>query len=312
MPTVTQRQNAKERAEYITELIKESGAEGVNGAVICEDCGLNNKQRSVIMTRLMEKESRIKRISGSNRVPVYIWQEAKEEPKKEEPAPNPLPATTHSAFLKNRYKKQYNNEGYLDMTASKAIDNVEKDLITPKAGEIWTSEESSGKRVYVYILAVNDDTAQCVRMYDRKEFIAAETLTNPINIPLGALDLVGDLTRITFKAKKYLVKRERKCVEAHLASVRTVVAKLMGIEPTVTVTPVPGPERIVTKEVVKEVPVEKVVEKIVYRDKAPVEVPDGYISEQEAKIADLQHQMEIWRSAFWAVAKNRSESAKNS
>lgn len=312
MPTVTQRKNAKERAEYITELIKESGAEGVNGAVICEDCGLNTKQRSVIMTRLLEKEPRIKRIGGGNRVPVYIWQEAKEEPKKEEPAPNPLPATTHSAFLKNRYKKQYNNEGYLDMTASKAIDNVEKDLITPKAGEIWTSEESSGKRVYVYILTYSGDAVQCVKMYDRKDYATVDQVAFPITMPLGGLDLVGDLNRVTFKLKRYLVKRERNCVEAHLNSTMKTLEKIWGFQSIVRKVEVPGPERIVEKEVVKEVPVEKIVEKIVYRDKAPVEVPDGYISAQEAKIADLQHQMEIWRSAFWAVAKNRSESAKNS
>lgn len=297
MPTVTQRKNAKERAEYITELIKESGAEGVNGATICEDCGLNNKQRSVIMTRLMEKEPQIKRIGGSNRVPIYIWQEPKEEPKEEpkqeSPTPNPLPQVTHSAFLKNRYKDHYNDEGYLDMTAAKAISNADKDLITPKPGEVWSSEESNGKRVFVYILTYSGDAVQCVKMYDRKDYATVDQVAFPITMPLGGLDLVGDLNRVTFKLKRYLVKRERNCVEAHLNSVMKTLEKIWGFQSIVRKVEVPGPERIV------------------YRDKAPVEVPNGYISEQEAKIADLQHQMEIWRSAFWAVAKNRSESAKN-
>jgi hypothetical protein len=200
------------------------------------------------------------------------------------------------------------------MTAAKAINNVEKDLITPKPGEVWSSEESNGKRIFVYILSFNCDVAQAIKLYDRTEYASVESVKYPVTIPLGGLDLIGDLTRIVPKAKKYLVKRERTCVAGHLAAVKRVVAKLMDFpsETVIQKVEVPGPERIVEKEVVKEVPVEKIVEKVVYRDREPIEVPDGYISMQEAKLADLQHQVEIWRSAFWAIAKNnRQEPAKN-
>ena len=313
----------QERESYIVELIKESGTDGLIATEIDKDLNLTKNARSVLMHRLTSKYTEIKRLGKLNEMPVYVWK-AKSEPEKpaepvnetEKPAEPAKPKReTHSPFLKNRYEKtNKNNEGYPDMTAKSAISNVNgtanKDWINPDPGEIWVTEESSGKNSYFFVLSSDSGVVQGVKLYDIKETINPETIARSIRVKLGAVTYVGDCARITYKLKKYFVRRARGFQPDEIGKVRKEVADALGIIFFRTEKVEVPVEKIVEKVVEKEVPVEK----IVYRDKEEIPVPEGYISKAEAEIQDLKHQLEIWRSAFWAIAKRdrASDVAKNS
>lgn len=313
---------AMERENYIVELIKESGSDGLVATEIDKDFNMPKQRRAVLMCRLLKKHPEIKRFGGHNSTPTYVWQSDK-TPAESEKAPEPektsepvKPAReTHSPFLKNRYEKtNKNNEGYPDMTAKSAISNVNgtanKDWIDPDPGEIWLTEESSGKKSYFFVLSSDSGVVPGIKLYDIKETINPETIARSIRVKLGAVTYIGDCARITYKPKKYLVRRARAFQPDEIGKVRKEVADALGIIFFRTEKVEVPVEKVVEKVVEKEVPVEK----IVYRDKEEIPAPEGYISKTEAEIQDLKHQLEIWRSAFWAIAKRdrATDVAKNS
>lgn len=307
---------ATERENYIVELIKESGSDGLVATEIDKDFNMPKQRRAVLMCKLLKKHPEIRRLGGHNSTPTYVWQSDK-TPAEPEKAPEPEKPVreTHSPFLKNRYEKtNKNNEGYLDMTAKSAISNVNgtanKDWIDPDPGEIWLTEESSGKNSYFFVLSSDSGVVPGIKLYDIKETINPETIARSIRIKLGAVTYIGDCARITYKPKKYLVRRARAFQPDEIGKVRKEVADALGIIFFRTEKVEVPVEKVVEKVVEKEVPVEK----IVYRDKEEVPAPEGYISKTEAEIQDLKHQLEIWRSAFWAIAKRdrATDVAKNS
>lgn len=288
---------AAERENYIVELIKDSGSEGLAATKIEKDYQLTSQQRSVLMTRLKKKHPEINRIGKPSESPTYVWVVKPADP----------PRETHSPFLKNRYEKtNKNHEGYTDMTASTAIKNVmasdtsdTRDWIKPEPGEIWVNEESNGKNGYIFVLNFDGMAASCVKLFDVAETAAPQAIDHAIRIKLGAITYIGDCGRPTYKYKKYLIRRARGNKDEDLMKVRKEVASALGIEAfRIKEVEVPGPERI--------------VEKVVYRDKEPEKVPDGYISKIEAELKDQKHQTEIWRAAFYGVVKRDWADAKNS
>lgn len=281
---------AAERESYIVELIKESGTNGLSAKEIEKDCKMTSQQRSVLMTRIKKKHPEIDRVGKPSESPTYVWAVK--------------PRETHSPFLKNRYEKtNKNHEGYTDMTATTAINNVSasdtRDWIKPEPGEIWVNEESNGKNGYIFVLGFDGMAASCVKLFDIADAAAPQAIDHAIRIKLGAITYIGDCGRPTYKYKKYLVRRARGNKDEDLMKVRKEVASALGIEAfRIKEVEVPGPERI--------------VEKVVYRDKEPEKVPDGYISKIEAELYDYKHQAEIWRAAFYGVVKRDRTDAKNS
>ena len=287
----------KERDEYIIELIKTNGKDGVTGLDISKDLGISVPTVRRYMQAFRKEHPEIQTRQDHAKGPItYFFVE---------------PHETHSPFLLNRYEKAgKNHEGYSDPTASTAIqkteeENVkkERDLIMPVAGEVWTAVESNGKTGYIYVLAFEENAAQCIKLYSMSDVNNGECINRDIRIKIGGETYIGDASRVTFKLKKYLLRRTLKRDDTVLPAVRKAVASVFGIlsfrnsvEPTV-----------IEKAVVKEVPVEK----IVYRDKEPENVPEGYISKKEAELRDYKRQAEIWKAAFYGVVNGNGRVAEN-
>ena len=164
------------------------------------------------------------------------------------------------------------------------------DLIMPVAGEVWTTTESNGKNCYIYVLAFEEGAAQCIRLYSMSETTNVESINRDIRIKIGGETYIGDASRVTYKLKKYLLRRVLKRDDTVLPGVRKAVASVLGIlsfrsevEPT-----------------------------IIYRDKEPEKVPEGYISKAEAELQDYKRQAEIWKAAFYGVVNGTGRVAGNS
>ena len=283
----------KERDEYILELIKSTGETGVQLKTIAEDCNMSPSATSKYMTAFRATHPEIQAKRAHHSAPTfYIWVEPEKKDRE-----------THSPFPNSRKDRvDRNSEGYFDPTAGYAIKRVlfgnkGGDLIMPEAGEVWEVEETSGKSAYIYVLACEEGAAQCIRLYNMDECDNAAGINRAIRIKIGGMTYIGDASRVTYKPKKYMLRRVLAKDNSILPGVRKAVASVLGIlsfrydaEP-----------KVIEKEIIKEVPVEK----IVYRDKEEVTVPEGYISVTEAELQDLRHQVEIWKTAFMAVsAKN--------
>ena len=281
--TKTEREEIK---TYVIDLLKESGDAGIKGSEIEKDCNLNGKQRLYLLKTLAADypELVVKQQPSptGGHESVYFWI----------PTPAPVKKETHSAFLKNRYEKtNKNNEGYTDMTAHQAIKNVEpktRDLICPEPGQVWAAEESNGSTSYIYVVSYECDVAQCIKLYSVKTYVDADKVLHGVRIKLGAETLLGDLTRLTPKPKKYLIRRALGTDEATLMKVRKELGGILGIQAF----------RI--EKVQIPVEVEKVVEKVVYKE---LEVPEGCIAKKDHDLAMARKETEIWRSAFWGLAK---------
>lgn len=271
------KEERNEKSSYILELLKESGKNGVNARVIDDDCNLSYNQRKTIMGHLMADHPEIKKEtvpSGYGRVTTYYWIE------------KPVELTTHSPFLKNRYEKtNKNSEGYTDMTATAAIANATREPgYIPAPGEIWKAKESDGKTSYIFVVNYMDNAAQCLKLYDVNTVVDAASISYPYRVKIGAITYLGDCSKITPKSKKYLISRARGIKDEELMKVRSDVAHALGIEAfRIEKIEVPGPERIV------------------YKDREPVEVPEGYIDVKDAEIQKLKVQLEAWRSIAWGV-----------
>jgi len=289
------------REEYLIELIKTSGAEGVPSTVIADDCNISRSNVTRYMNGFLQEHPEIQERKGRNGIPtIYMWIE------------KPAPRETHSPFLKNRQEKAgKNHEGYSDPTATAAIKTTEApiemkgDMIMPGAGEVWVTEESNGRNGYIFVLAFEEGAAQCIRLYNMSEVEHPEDINRAIRVKIGAETFIGDASRVTFKPKRYLMRRALKRNDEILPGVRKAVASVLGIlsfrsdvEP-----------KVIEKEVIKEVPVE--VEKIVYRDKESAPAPDGYISKTEAELRDYKLQAEIWKAAFYGVVNGNGKVAEN-
>ena len=282
----------KLRDEYLVELIKTSGKKGVTSTIIADDIGISRNNATRYMKKFLESHPEISSVSGGpGTATSYVWAE-----------PEKPTRLTHSPFLKNRYEKtNKNNEGYTDMTATTAIRNADRSdmLIAPKPGEIWCTEESNGKNSYIFILSYDGNAAQCIKFYDVKEFSSPETLRRPVRVTLGAVTYIGDSGRVTYKPKKYFLRRARCSKEEELMKVRKDVADALEISAfRIEKVEVPGPERIV------EVPGP---ERIVYK---PLEVPEGCVDAKDAKISALEEQVKIWKSAFWGLIHSKDPVAK--
>ena len=223
-----------------------------------------------------------------------------------------------------------NKEGYQDMTAYKAIENCEKATtldvsspyekiatkITPKEaakdghypipGDIWLTSTSNKAEEYFLVLGIcNVDVVSGVRL--SKE---TPTIKKLIPIPFDfsvVMDngdvLIADATKVTYKWRKYMTKLVDAISKNDLNVLRGKIRYALGITEATRVEYVEKPvEKIVEKVVEKKVEVP--VEKIVYVDK-PVEIetskiPDGCISTEDAEVAMLVQERNIWKS----VAEN--------
>lgn len=276
--------DVKERNDYILELIKTSGADGVKSSTIETDCNISKWTRQDTMRKLMGDHPEIQRKGVHSGEGVYVWVE--------KPVFGRQPMVDHrftnSPFLKNRYEKtNKNNEGYTDMTATAAIKNTERDLINPNAGEIWTAQESNGSNVYIFVLSCEDGFVQFVRLVDAKT--VTNEVKNAYRTKLGATTLLGNCAQISNKPKKYLIRRSRGCKDEELMSVRKMIANVLCIEAfRIEKVQIPGPEKIVE------------VEKVVYRDP---EIPEGCIAKKDADLAMARKEADLWRSAFWGLSK---------
>lgn len=215
-----------------------------------------------------------------------------------------------------------NKEGYLDMTACKAIENCEKattldvslspkkiaakDGHYPVPGDIWLTSTSSKAEEYFLVLGIcNFDTVSGVRL--SKE---TPTIKKLIPIPFDfsvVMDngdvLIADATKVTYKWRKYMTRLVDAIGKNDLNVLRGKIRYALGITEATRVEYVEKPvEKIVEKVVEKKVEVP--VEKIVYVDK-PVEIetpkiPEGCISAKDAEFAMLVQERNIWKS----VAEN--------
>ena len=263
MPTQTELKEAREREDYIVELIKESGTEGVSKNVIDKDCNLKPAYGSVVM--------RIKRLGEHNQSPSYVWVE--------EPAD--IPKETHSAFLKNRYEKtNRNSEGYVDMTAKTAIDNTEPEkkpytpnpnLICPEPGDVWAAKD--GMKYYILSYCISGEYALCVKLFSLNSYGDWSNIRHDIRIKYTNGTLIGDLGCITCKSRNVFTRKSIRCPVETLMKARKELAVIFGIKPIWT-------EKA---EEVKEDPVPQVTK-----------IPDGYISREEA-----EHEKELACAAIW-------------
>ena len=281
--------DVKERNDYILELIKTSGADGVRSSTIETDCNISKWTRQETMRKLMGDHPEIQRKGVHSGEGVYVWVEKPVFGRY--PTANEDQRLKHSSFLKNRYEKtNKNDEGYTDMTATAAIKNTIKELTySPNSGEIWKARESDGKIGYIFVLNFQDNAAQCIKLYDIDEVADPAAITFPYRVKIGSVTYIGDCSRVTYKPKKYLVGRARGYKSEELMTVRTYAAKALDIDSfRIKEVEVPGPEKIVE------------VEKVVYRDP---EIPEGCISQKDADLAMARKEADLWRSAFWGLSK---------
>ena len=290
------RKEVKERDELIVDFIKESGTEGVPPAYFRELFDLSCDSLSKILKRLCENHKQIVAVGSTNKR-RYIW--------REEPIKIEIPKEIHSAFLKNRYENtNKNNEGYTDMTATKAIKNVEpekkekksssQNLICPEPGEVWLTKESNGDIGFVYILSydTSNERAQTIRLYDIKSVLCPVNALHDVRVKLGVDTLVGDLTEFSNKRRKYLTKRVGVRLDEQLMKVRKELASILGIKPIWNEKPVES------ATIIHHTP--PVEEKV-----APA-IPDGYISKDKATLDSIAAQLVIWKSVAEKLLDSRN------
>ena len=262
-------QDVIERKKFIIDLIKDAGKKGLLSSDVARICDISPWNRSAMMKDIMRDNPEVKRIGASNST-RYIWEEDV-----------------------SRYENTNRNaEGYVDMTATTAIRNVEneQDMICPLPGEIWNAEEASGQTSFIYVLAFEDGAAQCVKLFDVADTINADSIKYAFRVKLGSITYIGDCSRVTFKLKKYLIRRSRDCDDKELMNIRKLVADALCIQAfKIERVEVPGPERII------------------YKTRDEIKIPEGYISKDSAKITDLENQVTIWRTVALKLMDNKKE-----
>ena len=283
MPTLTERKEAKEREDYIVELIKESGTKGVTKTVIDKDCNLTPAYGSVVMNRILRKHPRIKRLGEHNQSPSYVWVEETID----------IPKETHSAFLKNRYEKtNRNSEGYVDMTAKTAIENTEPEkkpytpnlnLICPEPGDIWVDKD--GIKYYILSYCISGEYALCIPLFSLNSYGDWSNIRHDIRIKYANETLIGDLGCIACKYRKIFTRKIMRCPVETLMRARKELAVIFGIKPIWT-------EKA---EEVKETPAPQVTK-----------IPDGYISREEAEREKELACAAIWKEVAMKLLDSRN------
>lgn len=272
------REDIAVRTEYIVDLIKASGAEGVDGKTIRTDCGLERNYGNAVIRQIMADNPQIVAVDNGNRTKRYVWRE------------DPIPVN------KKRYEgTNKNNEGYTDMTATMAINGLEPKKpepktngVIPEAGQVWATREANGSDGYIYVLGFSDNIVSCIKLVDIKEYYSPDKVYRPLRVKLGAITLFGDISKICHKPRGYLIRRAKGTEDDVLMKVRKELGDILGIV------------AFKIEKVQVPVEVEKVVEKVVYKEP---EAPEGCIRVTDAIIQDLQHQVEAWRSIAWGVIK---------
>lgn len=279
--TVARATEKNTNVNYVLTLLKAKPGEKHTGKEICEHLGITMNAKGCMMLKLMKKHPEI-RYSRSKGVGSYYWWE---EPvgKKEKP-------------VEDKYPAPKNNEGYLDTTASTAIDKVdlelEKNAALPKFGDIMRARHSSGETPLFFVLWSTETYATGIYVLEDDGTIVKSKST--ISLKLDDKPYIMITTNVFSKPVKYLIKKAFTAGPATMVQVKHRVADNLDIQP-----------KVVEKEKIVEKPVEKIVykdrtvykekpvEKIVYKDRP--EVPEGYISKADAVISDLLHQLDIYK-----------------
>lgn len=135
-----------------------------------------------------------------------------------------------------RYPDYKNDEGYMDPTASKAINNVEpkkvefKKTVEFAPGQVWDVKSSNGTTEKYIILSVEwtDSFAICT--------------------PYFTNDVEGNISschKLYYKPLKYFIERSWNIPLSMLTDIRNELSSFLGIEPVEKIVEVKVPEKVV-------------------------------------------------------------------
>lgn len=194
----------KEREEFIISILKEDPKTTVTGKSIDDTVGITAGNRAMYMRKLMKKYPQIQNVGKKEA--EYKWVEDKK------PAPKKNP------------------EGYLDLTAKKAIDNVSNQAPTIRQGEVWSTVESNGSTQPIFVLNSLNGAAQCMKLYHENSKNIEITGPDYFQIDIFGISYIGDPSHVTFKPLRYCTKRIAESSDVKLKEARWMIAKVFGID----------------------------------------------------------------------------------
>lgn len=135
-----------------------------------------------------------------------------------------------------RYPDYRNDEGYMDLTASKAINNVEpkkvefKKTVEFAPGQVWDVKSSNGTTEKYIILSVEwtDSFAICTPYF-----------TNDVD------GNISSCHKLYYKPLKYFIERSWNIPLSMLTDIRNELSSFLGIEPVEKIVEVKVPEKVV-------------------------------------------------------------------
>lgn len=288
--TVARATEKTTNTDYVVMLLKTKPGVKHTGNEIRKALGISSSAKACMMYKLAKKHPEIKYTRSYGVGSIYWW----EEPvaKKEKP-------------VEDKYPAPKNNEGYLDTTASTAIEKVDRELerkaSLPKMGEVWSARHASGTVDLFYILWATDTQASGIYLD-----MSVDTAPNPTDERVALTNRIfatlanHKIICIATKPIKYLIDKVGETNGIVSSRVKNTIARQLDIIPVVKYKEkiVEKPvEKIVEKVIEKEVPVEKVV----YRDRQE-NVPEWYVNKKDAVISDLLHQIDIYKDMINRLA----------
>lgn len=296
--TVARATEKKTNVNYVLTLLKAKPGERHTGREICDGLGISMNAKACMMHKLMAKHPEIRYFRSKGVGSYYWWEPA--VGKKEKP-------------VEDKYPAPKNNEGYLDTTASAAIDKVDKEIerkaSLPKMGEVWSAKHQSGSIDLFYILWATDTQASGIYLDSDIDATSSSSdenvaLTNRIFATLANHKSIC----VTSKPIKYLIEKVGEAIDLVKTRVKNTIARQLDIKPVVRYE---EKEKIVYREkpvekIVTKI-VEKPVEKIVYRDQVGADIPETYVHVKDAIINDLLHQIEIYKDMLDRLIPVRTE-----
>ena len=133
-----------------------------------------------------------------------------------------------------RYPDHKNSEGYVDLTASKAIENVEpkkpvKTVADPAPGQVWDVKSSNGSVEKYIVLAVDyiEDFCICT------PYVKTEDA------------YMGWCHKIYYNPVRYFVERTWNIPLSALTDIRNELSSFLGIDPVEKIVEVKVPEKVV-------------------------------------------------------------------
>ena len=279
-----------EREEYVVELLKERNDTPTEISEITEDLNITHKAGLSLMQKLSKRFGEIRNINPKSKGAAYIWDNMPDKM----PIPKPTDSReTHSPFLKNREKKYRNAEGYVDMTAGKAIENLEpkkdkinEDSIIPAPGEVWDCVEASGCNCYIYVIAYLNDAVQGVKIRNMEDVVMRIDPRYELVLGIKGETYIGDCSRFTFKPRKYLLNKVTHLGIALLQNTKRQLAMLFDMD-------------INNQEMIPEKTQEKIIEKEIVEVPVPVErtqeIPEDCMLVTDAIINTVTRERDIWK-----------------